>query len=299
VKAQINLVPNPSFEDTVACPDWWGQINHAKYWYSAFAAGTPDYFNSCSDSNFGVPINVGGFSYAESGYAYIGLFGYLDTYTNAREIVQIPLASTLIQNKKYNLTFYVKLANVSMYAINSMGCLLSDQPVFLTSNTLNTFSPQINYLDSILDDSINWIKIEGDFIAQGNERYLSIGNFNTDSSISTSLINSSAKEHIAYYYIDNVSLINISSDTTNHSQFFKVYPTLATNQIYLDYNNLEINNTHFVLCDVCGRTIKDIGVTQPAAKLNVDVAGLAAGMYFYDLFVNGDARYRGKIVVRK
>jgi len=45
IKAQVNLVPNPSFEDTVDIRSIYiSQLDNALSWYSAHAA-TPDYWN--------------------------------------------------------------------------------------------------------------------------------------------------------------------------------------------------------------------------------------------------------------
>ncbi|MBK5286545.1 MAG: hypothetical protein JJE25_14195 [Bacteroidia bacterium] len=44
-----NLVTNPSFEDTVACPFGASQLNFATGWSSYW--GTPDYFNLCGTGN--------------------------------------------------------------------------------------------------------------------------------------------------------------------------------------------------------------------------------------------------------
>ena len=44
-----NLAPNPSFEDTVMCPNLGGQVDRAKFWYTV--QNTPDYFHSCFIKN--------------------------------------------------------------------------------------------------------------------------------------------------------------------------------------------------------------------------------------------------------
>ncbi|MEO5569521.1 MAG: hypothetical protein ABIT08_07925 [Bacteroidia bacterium] len=45
-----NLVPNPSFEDTVHCPDHGGNIDQATGWINCGI--TPDYYNACANSSF-------------------------------------------------------------------------------------------------------------------------------------------------------------------------------------------------------------------------------------------------------
>jgi OOP family OmpA-OmpF porin len=68
--AQINLVPNPSFEIYNTCPNSGGQITYATGWFTA-TLGSPDYFNSCS-AGYGVPSNGFGYSNAQDGNAYAG-----------------------------------------------------------------------------------------------------------------------------------------------------------------------------------------------------------------------------------
>lgn len=67
-----NLVPNPSFEDTLQCPN--GDFNNIKFWINPTSA-TPDIFNSCSTDGFtGVPVNYFGNQSASMGlvmWAYI------------------------------------------------------------------------------------------------------------------------------------------------------------------------------------------------------------------------------------
>jgi hypothetical protein len=47
--AQTNLVPNPSFEDTVACPNPSPLITLARYWYDVgYSNNSGNYFNACS-----------------------------------------------------------------------------------------------------------------------------------------------------------------------------------------------------------------------------------------------------------
>ena len=49
-----NLVPNPSFEIFITCPNTFGQIGLAIPWFqSNTIASSSDYYNSCNAGNFG------------------------------------------------------------------------------------------------------------------------------------------------------------------------------------------------------------------------------------------------------
>nr|MBK9651722.1 hypothetical protein [Bacteroidota bacterium] len=73
LQARINLVPNPSFEDTLGCPQFYPDLNGKVVdWYSF--RGTPDYFNICS-SGCGYN-NQTGYQLPRTGVAYVGVATY-------------------------------------------------------------------------------------------------------------------------------------------------------------------------------------------------------------------------------
>lgn len=286
--AQQNLVKNPSFEDKTGdpSPGSWAMLDYASYWHAA--AGSPDYYNSTYDTVAGVPDNWGGHSFAFDGHAFGGLFLYYhfvnNIYVNNTEVMRGTLLSTLIKDKHYKVSFYIKLVKNSMYAVNNIGCFLSDSSHF---NPEIAFPiPQICYYDTILNDSINWNKIEGEFISKGNENFLFIGKILPDSITSISLVNSFAPEPAAYYYIDNVSVEEISTDTIDtihHEQYFNIYPSPAQNEFSIEYNNLSINSTVFTLTDMSGRKVKQIQIPNSSGKIIVNVLGICSGLYNYSI----------------
>jgi gliding motility-associated-like protein len=221
-----NLVLNPGFETYSACPSGGSQLTLASPWLSP-SSQTPDYFNSCAFAftTVNVPYNFVGYQYAHSGVAYAGGHAYGGKgSTNSREYVQGKLSDSLIAKKKYCVTFYVNLANKSQYAINSLGAYLSKDSIRNTFGVLPYASQISNPATRLLNDTSNWIAITGVFIAAGGEKYITIGNFNTDINTDTISIQKfllNKVDNIAYYYIDDVSVIpyleaqaGISEDTT-------------------------------------------------------------------------------------
>src|SRR4051812_43656962 len=78
-----NLVPNSSFEDTVACPNSISQIDRATGWSSY--RQSPDYFNSCAYityPNASEPSNIWGYQYSRTGNAYAGFIAYQKQVNN-------------------------------------------------------------------------------------------------------------------------------------------------------------------------------------------------------------------------
>src|SRR5688572_5971767 len=71
-----NLVPNPGFEHYTHCPGNFSEGPgefQATGWFGA-NAGTPDYFNSCSRGDAGVPYNWAGVAEAHDGLGYAGIY---------------------------------------------------------------------------------------------------------------------------------------------------------------------------------------------------------------------------------
>ena len=55
-----NLVQNGGFEDFVSCPVKMSNLNKDAAYWSAPTLGTTDYFNECSRTKLGVPMNFKG-----------------------------------------------------------------------------------------------------------------------------------------------------------------------------------------------------------------------------------------------
>ncbi|MBW6482565.1 MAG: T9SS type A sorting domain-containing protein [Vicingaceae bacterium] len=208
--AQYNLVPNSSFEIYSSCPTTSGQIVFSAPWQNP-NNGTPDYFHGCS-STFGVPsyCNCSSvYQQPNTGDAYVGIWCWNYT-TDTREYIQIQLLDTLTINDCYLISFYTNLVNWARIACNNVGAYLSDTAINSTS-LLMEYPAQIkNFNNEIITDTLNWHRIEGIYVANGNELFLTIGNFNNDLTTDTLTVNLS-NSNAAYYYIDDVSVIPIDS----------------------------------------------------------------------------------------
>lgn len=210
-----NLVPNPSFEFHTVCPSGvkggyvavpWDTVPH-QWSYS-------DYFHPCCFAwQYRVPKNGFGFQYPVSGNAYVGITCYVNYNPYVRSYIYTKLLCPLQAGKTYKAGFFVNTANRNGYAIDQMGMYIGDTIYGDgTSHALDAFTPQIrNTTGIILQDTLNWIEITGTFTAQGNEKYIAIGNFAVDSNTtvkdSVGLIGNNG----AYYYIDSVYVIPLST----------------------------------------------------------------------------------------
>jgi hypothetical protein len=209
IQAQ-NLVANSSFETTTSCPDDLDQLGYAAPWVNP-TANTPDYFNSCASSNAGVPANVLGVQNARTGQAYAGIgIGIPTPNDERREYIQCKLTDTLLAGKKYCVEFFVSLSDSSMTAIDRIGMYFSSAPIhdYSTINYLD-HDPQIESpAGVVITETVDWYRVSGFITATGGETYITIGNFH--SAAETSIGTMPGTWYGAYYYIDDVSVIEIA-----------------------------------------------------------------------------------------
>ncbi len=294
--AQDNLVPNPSFEDKNHCPVILGDLEAAIFWLDP-NSGSSDYFNECDSTNIvGVPNNVGGYANAYTGFSYAGFATY---HLETREYIQSQLSSPLVAQKKYHVEFYVNLCDSCNHASNEMGAYFSLNAPSNTTGSPFEVAPQVNnnLVDS-LNDKINWMKVSGEFIAEGGEHYITIGNFKSNVATDVYEVPGGGviwTEVLAYYYIDDVSVVLDTTTGVNELEQvkFEVYPNPTKNNLVVETD--VVKNTSLIIFDLTGRIF--ISVPLQAVKTSIDISDLPRGIYVAVLEQNGNRAARRKIVV--
>ena len=215
-KAQVNFVGNPSFESYFNCTAT-NYVSVAKYWNSLDSiklGASGEYLNTCYPY---VPYNAGGFQYPRTGNAYIRATSYCNLPTCAfpylRNYPKNRLLSNLVSGKTYCAKMHVNLTNTSPYSIGALGIYLSDASVDTIKYCmipLTYLVPQVqNPISNFIGDTLNWIEISGTFTATGIEKYLVIGNFQTDIA-TTKTITRVGGGNFSEYYFDDVSVIDFN-----------------------------------------------------------------------------------------
>jgi hypothetical protein len=308
INAQINLVPNYSFEDTTQCPFLPGQIYFAAPWTDP-NNGSSDLFYSCASSTYvGVPTNIEGTQSARTGNAYAGIMTYAQG-TNLREYIQIQLDSQLEISKTYYVEFFVSMSDTQTVAANNIGAYFSNIPITASSGQLLSYAPQINNNPVInpLTDKIGWTKVLGNFIANGTENYITIGNFLNDISTDTIFIGGGCTGcDAAYYYMDDISVTCIDCDTgigineLENVSKFKLFPNPNDGSINFIYSLNETSSGELIIYDLAGKLI--IRYVLLVGKNNqafINETQLKNGIYFYKVIINKELKKSDKIVIIK
>lgn len=293
IKSQnTNLVLNPSFENFIVCPTnengGFYFINiHLPDWNDSIY-GTPDYFNTCSPLDpsmpwltypvYGVPRNGGGFQEPKNGNAYSGILTYYPPQPQSQEYLVSEFSSPLKIRTTYEISFYCNLANNALYSTSKLGILISDNlPLF--SDNLQFKVPQIinDSENNPLTDTVGWTFVHDTFEALGGEKYLVIGNFNNAANSDTAIncIGSFCRPG-AYYYIDDVSVIELDTSTgikESSLMHFQIYPNPAQNSITIN-NKASASVSIYSLSGV-------LLFTQAIKKEEpIDIGQLPNGVYF-------------------
>lgn len=286
-----NLVQNPSFETYSNCPSGLEQINRATHWdRPANTSGTPDYFNTCATLNqVVVPSNAFGNQQPYEGNAYAGIATII-IWGNPdyREYIQTELSSAMIAGQTYYLSFYVSLADATRLASNNMGAVFSVTPINGNGNylPLNIIPHIVN--QTIIIDTTAWTQISGTYVASGNEKYLTIGNFFTNSQTQTQISNPNAGFGQAYYYIDNVSVTTTLGLENFYKEEIKIIPNPVTDVFSI------IGHETFrevVLYSQFG-VIKHFNPTE----IVFDIQELPSGIYYLEITYESNKHVLSKII---
>lgn len=285
-----NLVPNPSFEEYTECVNGVAQVCRITDWH--VCRSSPDYFNACApaSSQFSVPDNLLGHQYPRTGDAYCGFCTYPNPNTifingDYREVLGAQLISPLAIGTKYFISFYVNMSfGAAKIATNKTGVLFSTTLLDSTVSPapINNFSQF--YTDSIITDSVNWVRISGSIVADSAYGFICIGNFFKNANTDTIMYDWPTLG--AYYYIDDVC---VSTDSLECATFtnlkaqvkegdiFDAYPNPAVVKITVE--NIPWDCNEIQIFNVEGKLMQTTPVALSSYKLAIDITALPNGIY--------------------
>ncbi len=215
--AQYNLVENGSFENSSGKVKRIGSISSCEGWASATGVKA-DYFLPSKEAVIGTPENVYGNEVPKDGSCYAGIVAYSYGDKMPRSYITTRLNENLKKGKKYCASYSVSLAESSKYAVNQMGMLFSKKEYESDAKT-SIIEPKAQIKsDKIYNAQYGWHQVCGVFIAEGGEKYLTIGNFNATQDIKNEKNKPEKGVKItqiiaAYYYIDNVVVYEMDENT--------------------------------------------------------------------------------------
>ena len=173
----MNLVPNPSFEDTIYCSKGYitANIEKAEHWYSP-SSGSSDLwvpYSNCAYYMSGV------YPYHQQPYHgqnHGGLIAY--TSGEAREYIAVKLLDSLKATKEYCVSFRIIRRSSMNGAIDTFGAYFDSDSIHIPTHYALPLIPQVESPAGIvINDTLQWTLVSGSFIANGGEKFMAIGNF--------------------------------------------------------------------------------------------------------------------------
>lgn len=296
-----NLVLNHSFEDLIKCPDEYsliyGAIIDAKHWSNP-NSGTADLFSPCNTNplSFSAPENVFGYQYALDGHNYAGVRVFNSGGLNPREYIQGKLASPLKKDRMYRVRCYISLSDKSSeITISTMGFYFSHNR-FWSNDTLLDLAPQIIADPGLTNLYTDWILVEGSFIADGEEQFITIGNFSTDSESDTIAVGVSdnpslGSNRLSYFYIDNVSVELVEEEIIKPELNFG--STVTRTSFRINYTEINPPLLNLELYNATGQLLRIVTFNE---SIDVSMSNFESGIYYCRLIKNNEIVAVKKIV---
>jgi Secretion system C-terminal sorting domain len=301
--AQENLVPNASFEENQNCVDDTVFNNFSplgiivKDWFNP-TRSSPDYFSTsdlfeeCSAviGSIGETSSLGSPSpYHLNHHLGCALIFPFDLESEYREYFEAILTEELIAGNHYQVSLFTSITRRSSHRINSLGIHFSNELISDSNETASlNLIPQIQ-IDTMFGQIGTWMHLVDTIIAIGGEKFMTIGNFNTDENTQFEPLVGSENENgsLAYYLFDSLS-VKLITDTKIDNNFLSTiqfYPNPVNDFIYID-NFHHPPNCFYNIYDVAGRKI----IHHQILKNKINISTLSNGIYILEL-VN-DKTYR-------
>lgn len=288
-----NLVPNPSFEEYLECPQGTAGLDEQLVDWVSWQL-TPDFFHVCNNSGLGsagIPNNAWGHQWPITGDGYSGLISFEEFNPQGREYMAAQLSTSLTSGEQYYMMFYASMydggsKDLRWCTTNNIGLRFFKDPDY------NAFPPDANPLQpdnfahlnysEILDDYTNWTLIEGWFTADDNYNWVALGNFFTDDQTEINILNDEGACS-GIYYIENVCVASspeecdylLSSETKRPMFMANVYPNPSSDQIRLSLP--ENRQFDVVIYDMQGRIVENTKSIRNGQQ--IDVSTFQKGVY--------------------
>jgi hypothetical protein len=253
---QVNLVPNGGFEEFDWCPNSAGDFSTCDHWVTN--VGSADYFHSCGLAGGGVPSNFAGYQNPHSGNAYAGVAVYTTSFSGGQESIAVDLSQPMQSGVKYDISLWISPWDNYNYHGCCIG-IMFDQPPWPPFST-NLSVVELEVSSSNLDTSL-WYQLDAEYVAQGGENVIYVGNFRPDSLTFPVYQGEITPDYnSAGFYIDDVEvyvddLVSVVSDDLLE---FSVTPNPFNQNLYIDFELATNDMATVQVFNMMGQRVKTL-----------------------------------------
>jgi len=211
----------------------------------------------------------------------------------------------LIRGGGYYFELHASLGDSLNYAISGIGALFTvDDTRYWDDEDFFEAVPQVeNPQSNLLDDKENWVKTSGQFVAEGGERFLTIGSFRRD--IDETIVQVSNHPEATFnwnesgYYVDGIGLYidNSIGISENEAIITTLYPNPSNGEgITLEYAMQQNATAQWEITDMAGRTVHVQALQGNEGRATL-VVRLPQGIYISTIIADGVRLGGNKLVV--
>jgi OOP family OmpA-OmpF porin len=289
-----NLIVDGSFEAKSECPPAYGLGNLIEW--TIPNTSSSDYMCECYPStSFGFELKT---AFANSCNIGLLLHHPPSGINDPREYAMAHLNKSLEVDSKYCFSVFVVMSSTNNYALENIHVgFLND-----SSNQGNIGRIEVDsyyHLSStVFEDSLNWTKLEVEFIASGIENYIVIGNFDSIQNLKIKdyqkLTSPPFLKPNAYYFFDNASLTKCLPPLEDD---FVIYPNPSSGgEIYTEF---DADTTGVIeLYNSLGQIVRSRDIPKGNFKGEL-FQQLATGVYIVSIQTDSGYRREQKLVVTK
>lgn len=209
-----NMVDNPGFEDAKNKKlRRTGDITRAESWVSPTGNSADLFSAEAKMPDVMTPDNIYGMEEPREGMNYAGIITYSYREKEDRTYLTAKLNTPMKKGMRYKVQFYASRAELAKYSANRLGVHFSkrapgtDDKVPALILETHVEHPK----NAVFDGDYGWDLVCGEYTAEGNEKYITIGNFYSDNEVKEQRNRKPrgirGKQIIAaYYYIDDISV---------------------------------------------------------------------------------------------
>ncbi len=293
-----NLIENGDFESYSALPTNVMQSSLCNGWSKCNqgGGGTPDYFHTNGSGLVHLPNTFYATVQPHSGNAIMGIIAYHGVSVDYREYIAHAFSAPLIVGQTYELTYFVSNGvyngNYGGSACNNLAVAFTiGEPYQNGTSPMSFISPQCVQTSLLYDTS--WTQLNYTFVADSSYEHIVIGNFKSNANTQIQNIENNPID-ITYFFIDDVSLVRITSDVgfaSSNLNGMMCYVDRERQSLHISCPNGHSNK--FIVTNATGEWILEKTIDQDE---EMNMGYWPKGMYFYRFMDEETLKESGKII---
>ena len=205
-----NLLENGGFESTKGKSKGLGNIEVSEGWFSPTSSKADLFSIESKIPELLTSGNKFGKEDPKNGDKYVGIVAFSYGDKVQRSYISAQMKYPMQKGMKYCVSMNVSLSELSKYASNQLAFQFTSKALQQDKGAIIGPSHVLHPQKKVISATYGWEKICGTFIAEGGEKFVTIGNFSTNDATRNEKTGKNnykgAPVIAAYYFIDDIQI---------------------------------------------------------------------------------------------